>query len=399
MNRLKHPEPVRVRAVLWILSGVTLLYGAACVYLYYHQQVSYAEGGALFESDLPFHVSMAVKDHWYYSLTALFYQLFYLTPWGSLLTAVFLGVVSVASVVLTGMLLDRITAKQCPASVIFIMALAGSFMMPFFIRGAHFQRYIGYQSASIWHNSTYICMKLLSIGTFSMFLKLKEKYRVGLNAGEWIGFALLLILCNSVKPSFFMIFAPAMFFFLVAELFRKVPFRRLFIFGSAVLPSLAVILGQQLILFGDDTGNGIIIKPGYALFMRGTHPKITFLLSIALPLLVLLFTLKDLKTDGTYRFAWLMWLFGFLEIFLFAETGGRAKDSNFFWSYSAAVFFVNLLAMCKLWEKYRSEEAKRAGKKWIRIFLLYAGTACMCYQTWCGVYFFCRLLTGESYWM
>ena len=167
MNRLKHPEPVRVRAVLWILSGVTLLYGAACVYLYYHQQVSYVEGGALFESDLPFHVSMAVKDHWYYSLTALFYQLFYLTPWGSLLTAVFLGVVSVASVVLTGMLLDRITAKQCPASVIFIMALAGSFMMPIFIRGAHFQRYIGYQSASIWHNSTYICMKLLSIGTIT----------------------------------------------------------------------------------------------------------------------------------------------------------------------------------------------------------------------------------------
>lgn len=397
MNMLKHPESLRERAVLWILSGVTLLYGAACVYLYYHQLDFYVEGVA-FESDLPFHVRMAVKDHWFYSLTAFFYQLFYLTPWGSLLTAVFLGAVSVASVFLTGVLLDWITAKKCPAPVLFTMALAGSFIMPFFIRGAHFQRYIGYQSASIWHNSTYICMKLLSIGTFLMFLKLREKYRDGLSAGEWIGFAMLLILCNSVKPSFFTIFAPAMFFFLVAELFRKVPFRRLFIFGSSVLPSLAVILGQQLILFGEDTGNGIIIKPGYALFMRGTHPKITFLLSVAFPLLTLLFTLKDFKTDGTYRFAWTMWLFGFLEIFLFAETGGRAKDSNFFWSYSVAVFFVNLLAMCKLWEMNRSKEAA-AGKKWVRILGLIAGTACLCYQTWCGVYFFCRLLTGESYWM
>lgn len=396
MEKKRDSRSLSDRIAMWISLGVLGLYGVACVYLYYHQ-LFFVTGGA-FESDLPFHISMAVEDHWFYSLTAFAYLLFYTTPWGEFMTALFLAGISVASVIATFFLLRQITEKKYGSGFTMALAVCGNFIMPFFLKAAHFQRYIGYQSASVWHNSTYICMKLAAVCTLSVFLRLVKKYRDGLNLKEWLGFALLLILCNSIKPSFFLIFAPAMLTFLMAELFRKVSFQRLFVFGAAVLPSVAVVLWQNLVLFGDETGNGIELNPGYALFMRGTHPKVTFLLSIALPLLVLFFTLKDLKTDWLYRFTWLMWLFGFLEVFLFAETGGRAKDSNFFWSYSMAVFLVNLTAMCKLAEKGK-EMKERPAKKWIRIPFLAAGVLCMSYQVWCGVFFFCQLLTGKSYWM
>lgn len=384
------------RALQRFLLVILAVYGLACVYLYF-QQLCYTEGG-LFESDLPFHVKMAVEDHWFYSLTAILYQLFYLTPWGSQLTAVFLGVVTVATVFATDCLLRQITENRYLGSLTLLLSLLANFMMPFFVKEAHFQRYIGYQSASIWHNSTYICMKFLSVLTFSSFLRLEAVYREEFRWREWLAFAGLLVLCNGVKPSFCMMFAPAMAVFLISELLKKVPFRKVFIFGSAVLPSLLVILWQKMVLFGENTGNGIIFAPGYALSMRGSHPKVTFFLSIAFPLLILLFTLKELKKDGLYRFGWIMWLFGFLEVFLFAEAGNRAKDSNFFWGYSMAVFFVNLFAMWKLLEVNRCSQGVWSHKIFRKGVVL-TGVLCLSYQTWCGIYFFANLLTGKSYWM
>lgn len=396
MQKLVQKKGFPEKSIFRILAAVTVVYGFACAWLYYHQ-LFFVEGG-LFESDLPFHVSMAVEDHWFYSFTAILYQLFYLTPMGNELTALFLAAVSVATVFASYRLLQQLTGGKYLPSMMLFFAVLGNFMMPFFLKWAHFQRYIGYQSASIWHNSTYACMKLLGIMTFTCFLKLRGKYREGLTVKEWLCFAGLLILCNGVKPSFCMMFAPAMAVFLLIELFRRVPFKRVFVFGLAVVPSLFVILWQNLVLFGAETGNGILLKPGYALFMRGTHPKVTFVLSIAFPLLVLFFTLKDLGKDWNYWFIWLMWLFGFLEIFLFTEAGNRAKDSNFFWGYSMAIFFVNLAAMCKLLEKSRCREGM-----WKHTFLrrsfTVGGAVCLAYQVWCGLYFFAELLKGSSYWM
>lgn len=393
---MKEAGNFREKKLIWIMTGIVFLYGVACMYLYYHQ-LFFVEGGR-FESDLPFHVRMAVEDHWYYSLTALLYQLFYFTPWGNGLTAFFLAAVSVASVYASACLLHRLTGEKHSYAEMLLFAFTGEFIMPFFLRWAHFQRYIGYESASIWHNSTYICMKLAGILTFSCFLKLRDSYSEGIRSKEWITFAFLLILCNGIKPSFCMIFAPAMAVFLLAELFHGVPFRRVFLFGMAVVPSLVVILWQNVVLFGEDTGNGIVLNPGYALSLRGSHPKVTFILSIAFPLFVLLFSLKELLRDARYRFIWFMWLFGFLEVFLFSEAGSRAKDSNFFWGYSMAVFFVNLASMEKLLTKGRSKDGM-FGKKLFRYFFVSAGAICLAYQVWCGLYFFGRLLTGESYWM
>lgn len=373
-----------------------VLYGVGCVYLYYNQAL-YSEGGK-FESDLYAHIRMAVEEHWYYSLTAMFYQVFYQTPFGNILTALFLAAVSVATIYVTFVLLRLMTKDKCPTGILFPFAVIANVVMPFFLSWAHFQRYIGYQSPTVWHNSTYICMKFCAVFVFILFWRLKDTYGKGMTVREWLSFAGLLIITNAVKPSFCMVFAPAMAFYLLIDLCKGVPFKRVFLFGSSVLPSLIVILWQNLVLFGADTGNGIVIAPGYALTLRGTHPKVTFILSIAFPLFVLTYTLSDLYLDRGYRFIWLMWIFAFLEVFFLSEEGGRALDGNFMWGYSIAIFFLFLMCIVKLLQKVWNKEGI-CGYGPVRIGVALISAGILGYHTYCGVYFFLELLKGTSYWM
>lgn len=384
------------KRIWYFLTALLVVYGLACVYLYY-QQSFFTEGGS-FESDLPFHISMAVDDHWFYSLTAVLYQLFFLTPFGHGLTAVFLAVITVATVYVTYALLQLVTENKYSQNLMLVLAFALNVMMPAYVKWAHFQHYIGYQSASIWHNSTYICMKLLSVLVMYFYIKYEKKYREGLNYKEWMWFALLLVVANGIKPSFCMVFAPVMAIGLVVDLFRKVSFKKVFMFGLAVVPSLLVIVWQNVVLFGADTGNGIVINPGYTLSLRGTHPKITFFLSIAFPVFILLFTWKDLIKDKLYGFVWVMWLFSLVEVFFFTEAGNRAKDGNFLWGYSIGIFFVSLMAFVKYLEKIQGKEGLFE-KKCLKLVFGIAGGTLFLYQTGCGIYFFSQLLQGMTYWI
>ena len=134
--------------ILWVLI---LSYGILCTILYYHQ--TFHIEGMPFESDLPYHISMAVDDHWFYSLTAILYELFFLSPWGNLLTAVFLGCITVGTIAATYVLLQEIAVQtHCdyiPRTLLLLLGFLCNVIMPFYVRAAHYQRYIGYQSASI----------------------------------------------------------------------------------------------------------------------------------------------------------------------------------------------------------------------------------------------------------
>lgn len=291
-----------VKIVLWVLL---LLYGGLCTFLYYKQ--TFHVEGMPYESDLPYHIKMAVEDRWFYSLTAILYQLFFRTPFGEILTAVFLGAVTVLTVPATKLLLQEIekryAEKKSDENILFLLAFLCNIAMPFYVRAAHYQRYIGYQSATVWHNSTYLCMKLCGILALTVYFRLEKKYREGLRAGEWLLLASLFVLSSAVKPSFLMVFAPIMAVYLLVDLFRGVHFKKIIIFGLTVIPSLFVILWQNMVLFGQETGNGIEIRYGYTLTLHSLHPKLTLLLSVAFPLFVLLFRIKELFLDKWYLFS------------------------------------------------------------------------------------------------
>lgn len=410
---LKEKRVNRIQWIYWILLGV---YGVLCLYLFYMQSIQPLEyNNRYFQSDLPYHISMIIDDGWYYSFTAYAYQVLYLLFGKSTFgIALFLAVMAVLSIVLTEKLLQVLTKQQGMSAVTAAGALGLHFVMPFFLKMAGQYRYVSYQSGNIWHNSTYQCMKVFGLAAILCYLKIEKEYQEKILLKDWLLFAGILIICTGIKPSFLTVFAPAMALKLLWDLFHKVSFKQIFLFGCAVLPACGVVLWQNAVLFGEDTGQGFSIQPWFTFSLHADRPKLAVLCSIAFPLAVLVCSVKELVKDKNYCFGWLMTGIGFLEALLLAETGSRSNDGNFLWGYCFAIFYIFLLSFVK-WLKMgkgifgsagiaeskpesmsgSNTGALTKGKK--LAFWVCGGV--LAYQLYCGIYFFVRLLGGTTYFM
>ena len=377
------------------INGIILaVYGAVCLYLFYMQSIQPLDyDNRYFQSDLPYHISMIIDDGWYYSFTAYVYQLLYLLFGKTTIgIVVFLAAMAVSGVVLTEKLLRVFCGKKEMTLVTVLGSMSLNMVMPFFLRMAGMYRYVSYQAGNIWHNSTYQCMKVLALAAVLCYLELEKGYREQITAKKWLTFALLLIICTGIKPSFLTVFAPALALKLLWDLFHKVSFKQIFILGCAVLPACGVVLWQNAVLFGEDTGQGFAFCPWFTFSLHADRPKVAVLCSIAFPLVVGVCSLKEIFRDKHYFFGWMMTGIGFLEALLLAETGSRANDGNFVWGYSFAIFYIFALSFVK-WLKL-GNSSKKTHKA------VFAGCGVVfIYQLYCGLVFFVRLLLGETYFM
>lgn len=379
-------------------------YAVLCGYLYYMQTLKLPE--YRFESDLPYHIEMAL-DGWGYSVTAIVYRLLSFLPGSGYLIAVFLSACTVGAICVT----QKTVAKYVPnVWLCFLIALASGFVMPFFIKAVQYSRYLGYQSGTIWHNSTYIVMKLFAAMTLMVYFSLAKRYAEKLTVKDWIVFAGLLVLTTATKTSFVLVFAPAAFLLLTLDLYLKVPLRKVLLVALTVLPTMLVIMLQRTILFGEDTGNGIAIDFAYAVYQTTGRPYLTMPLSLFFPLVILAAnawgvckdTFLDLKKrDKTlkhreYITAWLMWFFAFLEYVFLTETGNRHRDGNFLWGYSFVIFVLFVVSMVYFLNNLKNSSF---APKAVRIVYGVTAGGVLGYHIFCGIFFFVRLLSGYTYFL
>lgn len=395
-----------IRRGMYIL---TVLYGAACLWLYYHQSIAdlQVSGSIPYQSDLPLHISMIVEDGWYYSFTAYAYKALYDLLGGSTAgIAVLLAVLSVGSIYVTEGLVCLFGGYQEKNGLTLAAAISVNMVMPIYLDAAGIYRYVSFQSPNVWHNSTYICMKFFALLTLWYYFKLEEKYREGLSVKEWVIFAILNIITTGIKPSFLLAFSPIMGIFLLADLCKRVPFKRIFLFGSALLPSGLVILWQNAVLFGQDTGNGMAFEPWYTFSLHADRPKLAVICSVAFCAVTVLVTIKDICKEKRSLFVVLMAVLGFLEALCLTESGSRAVDGNFLWgnSFTLFVLFAFSAVKCFQYPKKTGITGRSTGsghgvssllKKtvYIGMVLLFA------WHLLCGTEFFIRLVCGETYWM
>lgn len=388
---------------------LTALYGAACLWLFYRQSIAdlTVAGEIPYQSDLPLHISMIVEDGWYYSFTAYAYKLLYVLCGGSTLgIALFLAAVCVGTVYAAEALVCRLGEYREKSWFTLLLALSLNFVMPIYIRAVGEFRYVSYQSGNIWHNSTYLCMRLAALLAFLCYFRLEERYREGLTWKEWCIFAMLNVLCTGIKPSFLLAFSPVMGIFLLADLFRRVPLRRVLVFGSALLPSGLVLIWQNAVLFGEETGNGITFKPWYFFSLHAAVPKLAAVCSALFCILTVLATMRQLRRDKRYLFITGMSVLGFLEALCLAEEGSRAVDGNFLWGYSFCLFVLFGVCAVKWLQpegagRQRNIEQKDVGpggKKLRRGLQLGLGLV-YGWHLFCGLYYFVRLVGGTSFWM
>lgn len=396
----------RIGQALWII-GLTV-YGVACTYLYYMQQNFWNPETHYFESDLPLHVEMAL-DGWGYSVTAIVYRILSLFSCGDILIALFLAFCTVGTVVLSIFAIKPYVKKSMVSVAI---AVTSGLAMPFYISSIQPMRYIGYQSPSIWHNSTYIVMKLLAVATLFLCFFIAKKYGEKLDWKKCVAFAILLALTTATKTSFVAVFAPAALLMLVADGFTGVPIKKLLLVATTIIPTIMVVLFQEAVLFGEDTGNGIAIDFGYTVFLRAEKPQYTMILSALFPVLIFLFniikvlkdTWKDIKekrkglTHREFLVAWTMWFFGAVELLFLKETGAREVDANFMWGYSFCLFVLFLFSSVYFIRNLRDKKFL-FGKKVLKTVYGIGMGGILGYHVYCGIYYFICLLEGNTFFM
>lgn len=379
------------RYLMHILVGI---YGVALLWLYYQQSIAELPDIAIipYQSDLPLHISMIVEDGWYYSFTAYAYKALYVLFGGNTIgIALLLTIVSVATVYVTEQCVCYFGKFNQKNWCTLMAALSVNLVMPIYIQKAGFYRYVSFQSANVWHNSTYVCMKLFALLALLYYFKLESKYRDGISVKEWFVFAVLQVITTGIKPSFLLAFSPIMGVFLLVDLFKKVPLRRILAFGSALLPSGIVILWQNAVLFGENTGNGMEVNPWYTFSLHANSPKLAVLCSLAFCIVVVLCTCKELIKNKTYIFVTTMSVLGFFEALCLVESGTRSVDGNFLWGYSFCLFVLFLYCAVKMMRFPRKTVLQKG-------FLAAMAFVYFCHL-YCGIQFFIRLVCGESYWM
>ena len=386
----------KVYKILYIVA--LTVYAGVLMYLYYHQMSAVLTGSTRFESDSAVHYTMAVRDGYYHSLAAFVYLLL---SWISqpdvtmVLVAILLTALTVGAIPLTARLVKEILARSGESLeeyLVWVIAFAGNILMAFYVKAVNRAHYIGYQCPNMWHNSTYIFMRFFAILTLIAFLKVYDDYKNGVPMKEWVIFTLLLTVTTGFKASFLTVFAPVLAIVLLRDLCRKTKFVNVFVMALSVVPPMAVMVLQSIVMSGAGGSNGYAIKPFAALSMRGDHPKAALILSILFPLVLFLAHVKDFYKDRFYLWSLVMWAVGFLEAFLFIETGERSLDSNFLWGYSIALFFLFVSSMVRLFKDFCNRQAPL-----FTGVICYIAAATLVWHVYSGINYLRILLSGVTY--
>jgi hypothetical protein len=352
--------------------------------------------GAVYESDLPAHISLAVDDKLIYSLISLIIiglnkmHLMVLLP-------IVLGAFAYLSVYFTSRLIYAVTDHRFDIYTSEIMALFLNLFMPCYIRGLSSGRYMGMHTASIWHNSTYLMMKWMGLWTLLIYFGIEKDISKKLTKKSFVLFTAVLTLTTAAKPNFILAVAPVMLVFLIIDLVKKnAPAGKLMLFATSVIPSFLIMLLQNKALYDVNQGsNHIVIAPGRAMGVHASSIVAVSVLSILFPLMMLLWHGKDLFKNRVLLFVWMCAGVGFLQYFLLSEFGARDMDANFSWGYAFTIiliFGISLIMWIDDMKKFRESGI------FTKVYLSLCGIVLL-YHTYCGVLFFERIVRGVSYMM
>jgi hypothetical protein len=200
------------------------------------------------------------------------------------------------------------------------------------------QMYLGYIGITTYHNPSIILLKPLAILQFiyaySMFTNRKfHWWQTG------VAFVVPLI-TTFVKPSFAICILPALGIMTLYYLAQKKPvdFRGLLV--GLLIPMVGMLVWQFIITYISHESPGIAFMPFGVMevFSKYLLPKLVA--SILFPLSVTILYFKRASLDVRMILSWLVFLFGALFTYFFAETGRRFYDDNFGWSGEIALVIL-----------------------------------------------------------
>lgn len=329
-----------------------------CTYLFYNQAIGE------FYSDMPAHIKDALNpaaDS--YSFVKPFYKLV-LESFGRMGFAVMLAIVETATVALTELVIRRLMPNMKP-HVAFACAIACNFCIAVWLPFFNLNFVVGSPSASNWHNSTYIVMRLFGLATMLFLLKFDGVIEARSKVTSWIGFTVFLAVTTAIKPSCAIVLGPALFVYCIVDLVRNgtSTVKHSLLIALSLIITVAIVAYQYMVLFpsGGDSGG---VAFGLARVWRHHNPNIfvSFFQSLAFPLLVLAACWRRLPDDRNFLLGGLMFAFALTEYVFLNETGARSMHGNFGWGTSFAMFYL-FISCCVAFVQERGVALKLAVAK------------------------------------
>ena len=324
-----------------------LVFFAACTYIYYLGATGQEE------SDLIVHFRpLYDPDRATYSINPYLMLPGYLVG-GLVGASAMLSLYTTLTVALVEWLIMKLAPRCTPAGAL-VLAFMANFAIAIFVPFIHRSLYDGVTTGNSWHNSTYITMRLFALLAIIFYLHIVG--RMGRHAGRparvgcYLGFMVCVLAATAIKPAFYVVLAPTVLVVCVVDLalHGTSTVKRSLLLGGCLLVPLAVIASQYEFLFGDSGKSTIAIGWAVVWSHSSDNMPAAFLQSYAFPLAVLIGCWSQVRKDQNMLFAWVMFLFGFLEYVLLYETGERMYHANFAGSLSFATYYLMIASSVAL---------------------------------------------------
>lgn len=226
------------------------------------------------------------------------------------------------------------------------------------IKGYH---YLGIFSPNPWHNGTYMAARPFMILAFILGAVTLDRYENDFKSqlnkktiSIYVMYALMLLLVTETKPSYTIVHLFTMVFIMLYRCVRSGVdnLKQSLIYSISYIPTLIGLLYQYSGVFagtsakGEENGVGIEL---FRVWNRYTpNLPLSLFLAGAFPIIVLLFHIKDLRSDKFFRFSWQLYLSGLIMSIIFYEKGFRESHFNFGWGYMCGLFIIFFTATIKL---------------------------------------------------
>lgn len=269
------------------------------------------------------------------------------------------------------------------ASCLLLFALPDLYSV-FFLR----LYYLGRIVPNVWHNSTTIVLFPFAI---LLFWKQYQVFsgKAPLNIKTWLVLFGLMLVNITIKPSFFLVYAPVTSIALIL-IFRL---KRIFFLNITpiIISALLLYFLQELIYtynvgsYYQEKSELIISKPFevWLQYMPMWYIPVAIIISFLLAISYFLLFRSLAKVDKILFFytAGLM-IMGLIWAIMVAETGPRKLHANFFWQNVICIYLLDMVILIDALARYFSQpEMNRRMKIFTAILLLHVLSG-MIYIAW-----------------
>ena len=256
-----------------------------------------------------------------------------------------------------------------------LLMLCIVFLSALVIPGDHLI-YLGKGGPSIWHNITIWMVKPFAFFTIVFtFLALKNN-----NKKDYIYAFIFAIISLFAKPSFIIIFLPALFVVTLMNKYYNKTF--LLYFFMLSFTSISILIYQLLNTFS----NSEIVVDFLGVWSRySSNISLSIFLGLAFPITFSLLNKKTLN-EPIFQLLWIQTFFGIILYSCFAQAGEQYTHGNFAWSYLIAMNLLYLFTIVRFIKNYYILSILKRSILAILLFI----------QTVIGFYYFFRILQGQN---